>query len=210
VVDIPAAWPVEEAPVVPVFPLPDLWLSPGTLLPLHIFEPRYRQMIEDSLDGPGRLIMATVVEGHDAEKTPPIYPMGGMGEIGRHEKLAGGRYNIWLAGLWRVRIEEVESDRLYRKARAERVYETSAPDDDTDDLRDRLQAAIGHLSRELPKEQRPPAEKLAEIPLGSLADYINVHLDVERSARQEIFATLDANARARRVLHMLDAQPDDE
>jgi hypothetical protein len=48
--------------VAPVFPLPGVFLFPGQIMPLHVFEPRYRQMIEDSLDGPGRLVIGTVLE----------------------------------------------------------------------------------------------------------------------------------------------------
>src|SRR5215468_1542148 len=104
-------------PVVPMFPLPGVFLFPGQLLPLHIFEPRYREMIGDLLDGPGRLVMGTVLPDHESELpgAPPMYPTAGLGEIGRHEHLADGRFNILLVGLSRVSIREVESERLYRK-----------------------------------------------------------------------------------------------
>ena len=75
--------------VVPMFPLPGVFLFPGQVMPLHIFEPRYRQMIEDLLDGPGRLVMATILEeqsGADVEH-PDVLPVAGLGEIWRHEKL---------------------------------------------------------------------------------------------------------------------------
>ena len=88
---VPSGWPPEEelpqAKVVPLFPLPNLFLFPGTVMPLHIFEPRYRQMIEDSLDGPGRLVIGTVLEGHQDQlaDTPPVHEIAGLGEIA-HQK----------------------------------------------------------------------------------------------------------------------------
>ncbi|MCY2956932.1 MAG: LON peptidase substrate-binding domain-containing protein [Planctomycetota bacterium] len=99
---------------VPMFPLPGFFLYPAQMLPLHIFEPRYRQMIDESLDGHGRIIIGTALSGGE---TPPVLAVAGLGEIIRHEKLPDGRYHVWLLGLTRVRIEEAPSDRLYRMAR---------------------------------------------------------------------------------------------
>ena len=61
--------------VVPLFPLPNLWLFPSVVLPLHVFEERYRQMIEDSLDGVGRLVLGTIQAGHelDSAGSPPVF-----------------------------------------------------------------------------------------------------------------------------------------
>ena len=71
--------------VSPMFPLGTV-LFPSMVLPLHVFEPRYRAMVEDLLDSPGRLVIATVPEEHVAELpgSPPVYPVAGLGEIGRH------------------------------------------------------------------------------------------------------------------------------
>ncbi|HTF88708.1 MAG TPA: LON peptidase substrate-binding domain-containing protein, partial [Planctomycetota bacterium] len=107
---------VIAAPIlVPMFPLQDVYLFPGTFIPLHIFEPRYRQMVEDSLDGPGRIVIASPLEDGTGSfaATPPVHPIAGLGEIARHERLEDGRFMIWLAGLTRVRIVgELNTDRL--------------------------------------------------------------------------------------------------
>src|SRR6185436_20389622 len=115
-----------------------------TIVPLHIFEPRYRQMVEDMLDGPGRLVMGTVLEGHEGEiaDAPPLYPVAGIGEIGRHEHLPDGRFNILLVGLARVRIREVESDRLYRKVETEALEEIPVAEERQRALRGELHKAI--------------------------------------------------------------------
>ena len=201
--EVPESWPAP--PVVPVFPLPELWLVPGTILPLHIFEPRYRQMVEDSLDGPGRIAIATVVHGHDGEDSPPFYPIAGLGEIGRHDKLDDGRFLIWLAGLCRVELDEIESDKLYRQAHAERVFETEVSAKEAAPLRERVSTALETINEGLPPNARTPDEILEQLKLGKLTDILVARLDVEREERQGIFATLDRAERARRALAAYDA-----
>ena len=124
------------------------------VLPLHIFEPRYRSMIEDSLDGPGRLVLATIQEGHekDSSGTPPFYPVAGFGEIGRHERLADGRFNIFLVGLKRVWVQEVPSDKLYRKVEIQPIEEIDVPKQQAKELRPEILAAIQERSGEIEAE----------------------------------------------------------
>ena len=77
---------------VPMFPLPGVFLFPSQILPLHVFEERYRQLVEDCLDGPGRILVPTVV---GAGEPPPVLPVAGLGDpaIGPQGKAipAGGR-----------------------------------------------------------------------------------------------------------------------
>src|SRR6185436_5860025 len=90
---------VFAAPILaPMFPLQDVYLFPGTFIPLHIFEPRYRQMVEDSLDGPGRIVIASPLEDETQapDAQPSVHPIAGLGEIARHERLEDGRFMIWL------------------------------------------------------------------------------------------------------------------
>ncbi len=86
----------------PIFPLPGAILFPRSQLPLHIFEPRYRDMVRDALDGPGRIGM---VQPHASEdEGAPLYPVGCVGEIVGVEELDDGRYNIILHGSTRFRM----------------------------------------------------------------------------------------------------------
>ena len=106
---------------VPIFPLPDVVLFPHTLLPLHIFEPRYREMVRDCLAGDKRLAMALLRPGweNDYYGRPPIYPIAGAGEIIQYEELPDGRFNILLRGTMRIGITaELPADKSYRVARA--------------------------------------------------------------------------------------------
>jgi Lon protease-like protein len=112
---------------IPLFPLDAVTLLPQQLLPLHIFEERYRQMIEHALDGAGQIAMA-IFEGEqwkqDYQGRPAIRPAVCVGQIVQHEKLFDGRYNLLIEGVCRARIvEEVapEEGRLYRMAVLEPV-----------------------------------------------------------------------------------------
>lgn len=105
----------------PIFPLPDLTFFPHTLLPLHIFEARYRAMITDCLARDRRLSVVGLKPGYEAtyEGKPPVYAIAGAGRIIRCERLATGRFNVLLKGEHRIRIErEVPTDTLYRMAAA--------------------------------------------------------------------------------------------
>jgi Lon protease-like protein len=101
----------------PIFPLPDLTFFPHTLLPLHIFEGRYRAMITDCLARDRRLAVVGLKPGYEAtyDGKPPVHAVAGAGSIVRCERLASGRFNVLLKGEQRIRIErEVPTDTLYR------------------------------------------------------------------------------------------------
>lgn len=102
-----------------LFPLPQVVLLPGSMLPLHIFEPRYRQLVEDALATDGVFAMAR--PRRDATGEPvPLEPVVSAGVIGNHEKLEDGRYNLVLQGVVRARIlRELPTSKLYREVEAE-------------------------------------------------------------------------------------------
>src|SRR3954468_20073739 len=109
--------------LLPIFPLPNVVLFPTVFLPLHIFEPRYREMVADALKQDRMIGMVLLRPGWqgDYEGRPPVYPVGCSGVITHAEKLDDGRYNIVLRGVERFRILE-EDDRLsYRRAHVEQL-----------------------------------------------------------------------------------------
>jgi uncharacterized protein len=100
----------------PIFPLPGAILFPRSQLPLHIFEPRYREMVRDAIDGAGRIGM---IQPHriDDDNQAPLYAVGCVGEIVGIEELDDGRFNIVLLGTNRFRyVHEIETDAAYRCA----------------------------------------------------------------------------------------------
>ncbi len=98
---------------VPLFPLSGAILFPRSHLPLHIFEERYRAMVQDAMAGPGRIAMIQPTEN----KEPSLYQVGCVGELVGVEELDDGRFNIMLLGSQRFRlIAEAESGAPYRQA----------------------------------------------------------------------------------------------
>jgi uncharacterized protein len=101
---------------VPIFPLPGAILFPRSQLPLHIFEPRYREMVRDAVEGAGRIGM---IQPHrlDDDNQAPLYDVGCVGELVGLEELEDGRFNIVLLGSNRFRLlKEAEVDASYRCA----------------------------------------------------------------------------------------------
>lgn len=92
----------------PLFPLPLVAAMPQQLVPLHVFEPRYKVMVGKALDGSGQLAMAVYARPTDPAGigAPPIRPAVCIGQIVQHERLSDGRYNILLHGVCRACIVE--------------------------------------------------------------------------------------------------------
>jgi Lon protease-like protein len=191
----PAGLGPTSGTIVPMFPLPGVFLFPGTMVPLHIFEPRYRQMVEDSLDGPGRIAIASVLEGHDGDLrgSPPVHHVGGLGEIVRHERLPDGRFLILLAGLTRALLREVPSDRLYRRVEAIPLREVSAPNGREAALRPQLLRAIAQCSK-------APIEIPCDMPLGQIADLLLIRMELPQAELQDLFSITRVEERATRAL----------
>lgn len=111
------AFPVPE--IIPIFPLPNVVLFPDTYLPLHIFEPRYREMVADASREGSCIGMALFKQGWESQYygNPPIFPLGCVGRMTHIEPLQDGRSNLILQGLSRYTIQEEYFDARYRKAK---------------------------------------------------------------------------------------------
>ena len=116
----------------PIFPLPGAVLLPFTLVPLHVFEPRYRKMIRDCERGAGVLALANIPPDalSAGEHAPRVLPVLGAGLLARVEPLPDGRSNIVVRGALRARIvEELPSGEPYRVVRAERLPDRACDED---------------------------------------------------------------------------------
>src|SRR5688572_30118346 len=115
-------------PTIPIFPLPNVVLFPNVFLPLHIFEPRYRRMVDDALNGDRIIGMVLLRAGweRDYDGRPPVYHVGCAGVITHAERLADGRFNIVLRGMEKFRITGEDTSTSYRLAHVEPVPEPSA------------------------------------------------------------------------------------
>jgi uncharacterized protein len=188
-----------------LFPLPNLVLFPYVIQPLHVFEPRYRQLMEDSLKD-DRLIGMALLQPHcekEYYKSPPIYPMICLGRIHKEERLPDGRWNLLLHGLTRARIEsEMGVDRLYRMARVQLIQEKEIAS----------VAAAKELRRQLGRETERwfaahesavvQLEKLlhSDLTLGALCDVFGFALPIAVEVKQQLLEEIDVCARARRLI----------
>lgn len=197
-----------ELIVVPIFPLPDVTFFPHTLLPLHVFEARYRAMVIDALERDRRLVVVKLQPGYEAAYAgkPAVHPVAGLGEIVSCERLATGRYNILLRGESRVRLEaEVPSDTLYRLVRARRLVDAESTDDMGPALT-RIRAACKTLLNALGRPADLLDTALAEgQPAGVIADRVAAAVLPDGAARQALLETLDVAARMATVAASLEA-----
>lgn len=193
--------------VVPIFPLPDVTFFPHTVLPLHVFEARYRAMVADALARDRRLCIVRLRPGYEASYAgkPAVYEVAGAGEIVSWERLATGRFNILLKGEWRLRIEgEIPSDTLYRMARAA-VLEDIPPAADVTAFLARIRQACARLlaALERPADLLDTALADGQAP-GVVADRIAAAVLPDASLRQTLLETLDVTARLQRLSGALD------
>jgi Lon protease-like protein len=192
---------------IPIFPLPQVVLFPEAVLPLHVFEPRYRAMLEHCLATHRAMVVAQVVHGEDEHGRPRIAPVAGGGIVVEHQRLPDGRSNIVLLGRARLRLVELdpEDGRPYRVARATVLEElpSSVPEHD----RTALVAAATMFAAEVKKHDPQFSFKMpSTLDVSHVADLCAYHLLVDAGARQAVLEELDLRVRVRMVLSQLALQ----
>jgi ATP-dependent Lon protease len=203
----PARSLADALSAIPVFPLPQVVLFPEALLPLHVFEPRYRAMVQDCLATHGAMVVAQTIGGEDEHGRPRIAPIAGGGIVLEHEKLPDGRSNIVLLGQARLKLEELAPDpcRPYRVARATILEDlpVSVPGHD----RMALVAAASMFASEVKKHDPHFTFKMpSKLDAAHVADTCAFQLVVDADARQAILAELDPRVRVEMVLSQLALQ----
>jgi Lon protease-like protein len=191
---------------VPIFPLPNVVLFPHGLLPLHLFEPRYREMARAALEGERLIAMALLKPGWEADYQgrPAVHDVVGIGRVLQDARLPDGRFNLLLGGIARARILEEVGSRPYREARV--VLLSSRPSEGpVAERRKRLLLAF-YLERL--REAIPPGRELPappdDVPLGDLCDLLLSVLEFDVGLRQEFLAELDVAVRAERLLRLIE------
>lgn len=186
----------------PIFPLPDVTFFPHTMLPLHVFEARYRAMITDALARDRKIAVVRLKPGFEASYAgkPPVFLVAGAGEIVSWERLATGRYNILVKGEWRVRIEsELPTDTLYRIVTAQPLDDVE-PTGDVSPALARIRDLCGRLLQAL---DRPSdlldAALAADQKPGVIADRIAAAVVPDPDLRQELLETREVARRLERL-----------
>jgi hypothetical protein len=191
------------ADLLPIFPLPNVVLFPNVFLPLHIFEPRYRQMVADALQGDRIIGMVLLRPGwqSDYEGRPPVYTVGCAGVITHAERLPDGRSNIVLRGMEKFRLTGEDGGRAYRVARVDTIDEPSPATwrAEIQQERRRLEALL------VPQPDRQPDPKVPswmpdEDLVNALAQYLELE-PVEKQALLERDSLLD---RCRSLIELLE------
>jgi Lon protease-like protein len=194
-------------PSLPLFPLPTV-LFPGAMMPLHIFEPRYRAMVRDAIEGHQALavVLVTGPEELDEHGHPQIAKIAGAGIIIDHVELPSGRFNILVRGRARVALEELPfGDKPYRRARAT-VLAAPPGEAAPSDLSALISSATAFASR---VRERDPSFEFPlprDTPAGAVADLCAHHLVLDARERQAALETLEVGARVRRVTEVLALQ----
>lgn len=176
-----------EGPI-PMFPLPNVVLFPNLMLPLHIFEDRYRQMIRDALEGNRLIAMALLREGweEDYEGRPPVHDVVCVGRIIQDEELPDGRFNILLEGLFRGRLRK-EQDPV--PGRAYRSVILDPLEDYSDDLEAEAREGWREAVMELLRSILPQSQIPNDAPLGSCVDLLAVVALSDPKQQQAILET---------------------
>ena len=180
---------------IPIFPLQDVVLFPNSTRPLHIFEPRYRAMVADALEGDSIIGMILLQPGHEAEYEgrPPVYAVGCAGVIIAAEKLPDGRYNIVLDGVVKFRVLSEDASRPYRLAEVEALPEAVSDRPLLAQRRQQLEEALLSVS---PGMQLPPSDLSDE----EVVDGLSLVLPLEPAERQEL---LEADGPVERALRLI-------
>lgn len=172
--------------LLPLFPLPNVVFFPGTRMPLHVFEPRYRQMINDVLAGDERFGIVLLRPGWEASYygAPPIHEVGTVGTIEQAVALDDGRYNIVVRGDVRFRVIEEIRDTPYRVARVLAAPEAAVEPVDAILQRKWLVDLSQRYLEFLPEQGQIP--ELETAGLDALANALIMSLNIDTEEKQKL------------------------
>ena len=184
----------------PMFPLPEVHLFPGAILPLHVFEPRYLALVDQVLERPDNSIaIATLRPGFesDYEGKPPIYPTMGVGSVIAAEKKSDGRWNLLVRGALRVHlVEELQTSELFREIAVERLEDTHV--DANPALEERLRALLAQLA-----DHTDDASEVLHLILGQSSDaaeltnLLGAHVCSDHALRRRMLECVNVETRLR-------------
>ncbi len=195
----------------PLFPLDSVTLLPQQVLPLHIFEPRYRQMVDSALDAHGQFAMAMfsgTTWKQNYHGRPAIRPAVCVGHIAQHEKAADGTYNILLQGVCRARIVyelPPSLDILYRQAMIEPIGDDDIDQEGLQPARDRLDDLLSHTSLRQLRATRPILQYVhnEQIPTSVVLELVSFAMLSDRELRYKLLEEGNPSVRASLIFREL-------
>jgi Lon protease-like protein len=181
---------VAELPnIIPLFPLPNFVMFPGLRVPLHIFEPRYRQMIADIRESNG-IIGMVLLKGNweqDYYARPDIFEIGCAGQVDQLERLPDGRYNLILEGLGEFRVTRELRDRVYRRGDVEwRPVSGAALATDPETMETMREVLFGYLGSESARQAWNTLVEERGLGGAALVNFLCFHLDIAPIEKQTL------------------------
>jgi len=189
---------------IPLFPLPNAVLFPGVPLPLHIFEPRYREMVRDAERDPDPMIGMVLLRGEwrrDYYERPEVFAIGCAGRMVHCEGLPDGRYNILLQGVREFTLHDEEQSRSYRRGRV--VWRPPAPNELPGEIRDRVRRLMRRFDGL--RESRVATRLLEDESISDelLVNFLCYALDFSPLEKQALLETAAVSERARRLCEVI-------
>lgn len=191
-----------------LFPLPNMVMFPSVIQPLHVFEPRYRDMMADALDDDWLLapVLLQTPNPDDYFEAPAIHPVACLGHVFQQEELPDGRYNLLLQGISRIRIvDELMTDKTYRTAEVQLLEDEliSSPSLEADlraELATRLQSWLPtHVVTESQMQQL----LTSDLTLANLCDVLAFALPFDLVIKQQLLEELNVEARVHLLLSQM-------
>ncbi len=177
--------------MLPLFPLPNVVLFPNVFLPLHIFEERYRAMVQDALAGDRTIGMVLLQDGlEQGAPVPPVYNVGCSGLITHSESVGEERSNIVLCGLERFRILKEDHTRPYRQATVKPLPEPTIGDTELQRHRERLEELLSQRLKATRSETWMPSQMANGDLVNTLSQYLELDA-VEKQALLERDGLMD-------------------
>ncbi|MFO0814411.1 MAG: LON peptidase substrate-binding domain-containing protein [Gemmatales bacterium] len=188
-----------------LFPLPNFVMMPHVLKGFHIFEPRYRELVEDALQKDKLIGLVMPREGWDKnyEGSFGIHTIGCLTIIHEHEKLDDGRYNLVLRGLCRIELEhELLTSTLYRQAKVKLLPDIHGVEDAG--LRKQLEAdVLPWLAEEGEGREQFINLVRSSAPLGTVVDVVSFALPIPPEWKQELLELVEVHPRVKRLCELL-------
>lgn len=192
-----------------LFPLPNVVLFPRVIQPLHIFEPRYKQMVEDALDDNGLIALCLLgpSAGYGANNVAPIYSEICIGKIVQEERLPDGRFNLLLQGVARAKIiKEVNDGKLYRTAKVEILHDVPlASEENANRIRTKLLKQMTKWFTQQPSA-KAQLDRLvqSDLSLGNLCDVFSFALPLSVDLKILLLQLVNIEDRAMLLLEVIE------
>jgi Lon protease-like protein len=185
--------------LLPLFPLPNIVFFPHTRLPLHVFEPRYRQLVKDAIEGEERFGIVLLRSGWETDYfgAPAVHEIGTLGTIEQAVPLEDGRYNIVLRGDVRFRILDEVSRVPYRTARVVADPELTREPHEAYAKREWLADVSRQYLQYLPDQTAVP--EIETVSLDALANALIMSLNMDNDEKQRLLEMSDVIARAEQI-----------